>query len=87
MKARVIHDRDGTIFGLITFSPDGPPPSIGLEPGLMLTDVEVPNDAVDLSRVESEEQIAEALQKLRVEVKTTAELVKRSTDTRATNGT
>jgi hypothetical protein len=80
MKARVIHDSDGTIAGLITFSPDAPPPSITLEPGLTLTEVEVPEGALDLSRRQTEQQIGEALQELRVEVTTTAKLVKGRTD-------
>jgi hypothetical protein len=82
MKVRVIHDRDGAIAGLITFSPDAPPPSVTLEPGLTLTEVEVPEGVLDLdpSRPESEQQIGEALQELRVEVKTTAKLAKRRTD-------
>jgi hypothetical protein len=81
MKARVIHDTEGAIVGLITFSPDAPPPSISLDAGQALTEVEVPAEVpkgtLDLSRLESEQQIGEALQELQVEVTTTARLVKR----------
>jgi hypothetical protein len=80
MKARVIHDPDGAIVGLITFSRDAPPPSIAPEPGLTMTEVEVPTDTLDLSRLETEHEIGEALQELRVEVKTSAKLVKRRSD-------
>jgi hypothetical protein len=72
MKARVIHSSDGAIAGVITFSPDAPPPLVSLEPGLALTEMDVPEDLLDLASPRTEQEIGEALEALRVEVKTSA---------------
>ena len=42
MKVFVVHDADGTVRGVISASPDAPPPAPGLgEPGELLSEVEV----------------------------------------------
>ena len=75
MRAFVAHDRNGNIAGLAICPPDAPPlfPTPG--PGQFVTEVDLPEDALDL---ESEERTIETLKNFRVEVKTEARLVRKT---------
>lgn len=74
MKAFVVHGRSGEIAGLAICPPDGPAlfPTAG--PGQSVTEVDLPEDAVDFS---NEKQAIEALKGYRIDVTVEARLVRR----------
>jgi hypothetical protein len=77
MKLIAMHDRHGTITALTSAPPDAPRASIAVGPGDTLTDVEVEDGALDISRMETEQRALETLREFRVEVRTEAKLVRR----------
>jgi len=72
MRAYVAYDRDGTIAGLAICPPDGPAlfPTVG--PGQLVTEVDLPEGAVDF---DDEQRAMETLREFRVDV--AAKLVRR----------
>jgi len=81
MRSIATHDRHGNISAL-TYSPlDAPPASVLPGPGQELTEVDVPEGAIDISRLENEQSVLEALRDCRVEVKRDAKLVRTSQGT------
>jgi hypothetical protein len=77
MKAIALHDRHGAIVALTDIPADAPPASIAPGPGQALTEVELPEE---LTRLETEELVVEALRNFRLETKTEVKLVRRRPD-------
>jgi hypothetical protein len=76
-RARALHDKHGVIVALTNVPADAPPASIAPGPGQTVSEVELP---AELTRLETEEQVIEALRQFRVEAKTEAKLVRKSSD-------
>jgi hypothetical protein len=77
MKFMAVHRRDGTIVSLTAFEPDAPPASAAPAPGEAVAEIEVPEGMLDVSTLETEERVMEALRELRIEVGAEAQLVRR----------
>jgi hypothetical protein len=76
-RARALHDEHGVIVALTDVPAGAPPASIAPGPGQTVSEVELP---VELTRIKTEEQAVEALRQFRVEAKTEAKIVRRSSD-------
>lgn len=82
MKAVVSHDREGTIASLGLFDPGAPPVAALGDADGYVTEVEIPDEVLDLIRrasEDSDEGAAAALRELRVSVPGQAKLVPRET--------
>jgi hypothetical protein len=75
MRAIVVHDRNGNIAGLAISPPDAPLLFPTPAPGQLVTEVDLPEDGVDLS---SEQRAIETLKGFRVYLKTEAKLVRKT---------
>ena len=76
MRALATHSRKGEISGLVIFPPDGPP--VAGMPGLdqQVTELDVPEEVINLMRDSGDElQILETLKAYRVELGSEARLV------------
>jgi hypothetical protein len=78
MKYLAIHDRQGNITALATRPADAPPATVVADPGTFVTEVEVAADVIDLAGLENEQRVVEALQGFRIETKTEAKLVRKT---------
>jgi hypothetical protein len=84
MHIVVTHDRDGNIVSLTICPPDGPPVAGVVDVGQYVTELDVPEDALDFIRQEGEndeERIIKALAEFRVDLKTEGKLVRKSAST------
>jgi hypothetical protein len=75
MRAFVVHDRKGNIAGLAVCPREGPPLYPTPEPTQIVTEVEFPDDAIDFN---DEIRAIETLREFRVELKTEAKLVRKT---------
>jgi hypothetical protein len=67
MRYFAVHDSAGNIAALTTCPPDAPPAALVPDPGQFLTEVEVPEGAIDLADPENEQRAVEQLKEFRVE--------------------
>jgi hypothetical protein len=74
MRALVVHDRDGTIRDIVLAQPDAPAVFLGSDPGHSVTEVELPDGAINF---ESEQEATKALRDFRVEMGGEARLVRK----------
>jgi hypothetical protein len=68
MKSYVIHRRDGYVVGLVTTAQDDGPTLVGVgAPDQIVTEVDLPADAIAFSGEDIEKQAVEAVQAFRIE--------------------
>jgi hypothetical protein len=68
MKSFVIHRKDGSVVGIATPFQDNAPAIVGAgDPDQIVTEVDLPADVVAALGAESEQQVTEMLQTLRIE--------------------
>jgi len=80
MRMFVAHDVEGNIHQLVVSPPDAPPATVATEPGLFITEIEIPEtmSGLDLSDPErSSQQLLEVLQHFQVEVGAKAKLIRK----------
>ena len=79
MRFTAVHDRNGNIAALMASPPDAPPATAVTDAGAQfVTEVEVPEEIIDLTEPESEQRVVEVLQDFRVEVETEGRIVRKS---------
>jgi hypothetical protein len=79
MRFTAVHDRHGNIAALTASPPDAPPATLVTDAaGELVTEVEVPEEIIDLTEPENEQRVVEVMQDFRVEVKTEGRLVRKS---------
>ena len=78
MKFIAAHDKDGTIVALISIVPNAPAVSIPPGPGRTLAQIEIPEEVLDISSLETEQRVVDALRAFRIDVTTEAKLVRRT---------
>ena len=68
MKSFVIHRGDGSVVGIVTTLQDNAPALVGVgDPDRIVTEVDLPADVIAAIGAESEQQVIEMLQTLRIE--------------------
>jgi len=88
MRILAAHDVEGNIHQLVVSPPDAPPATVATEPGLLITEIEIPDamSGLDLSDPErSGQQLSEVFQHphdFRVEVGAKAKLIRKKSQGR-----
>jgi hypothetical protein len=80
MRIFAAHDAEGNILQIVVSPPDAPLATVTTEPGLLMTEIEVPAtmSRLDLSDPErSSQQFSEILQHFKVEVGAKAKLIRK----------
>jgi hypothetical protein len=78
MKCLAMHDRSGNIAALVACPPESPPVMVTPQPGLFVTEVEVPEGLIDVAGPEGEKRVAEVLGQFHIKGMTEGKLVKRT---------
>ena len=68
MRITVVHNSQGEISALVVSSPDAPPAQMELLPGQRMTEVEVPEETLNLESPQLNERLSELMRNYRVEV-------------------
>jgi len=82
MRVLAMHDAQGNIHHIVVGPPDSPPAVVTAEPGLLVTEVEAPEEIadLDLSDPQSQRQLNEVLQNFRVEAQAEGRLVRKASE-------
>ena len=77
MKILAIHDAKGNIAASIVLPANAPPGAVAVDPGQVMTEVEVRELKIDPLDGQNYQRLVEVIQNFRVEVKTEAKLVRK----------
>lgn len=77
MRALLIHDDEGKVSAFVTSPPEAPPIHVAVEPGTLLSEVELPDLQLDLESGAAAEDMVERLRTYRVDFARKAKLVPR----------
>lgn len=78
MKCLVMHDGAGNIAAIVTCPSESPAVIVTPQPGLLMSEVEVPEGTIDLTSPESEKRVAEVLAQFQIRGRSEGKLVKRT---------